>query len=279
MSRSRRGFSATKSVVSALPRSIRPGRPGEPSVNILHLKNPHSVIAALEQRPRDVIEIHIPARSPSDAWREAAALAARRQIPVRSILTTAKPGRRDEKSSREGGSEGLVRERAETPLEELFTGARARPGLWLALDSLQDPHNVGAIFRSAAFFGVRGIVLTRERSAPMSATAYDVASGGVEHVPFHQSTNLNKALQTAKDAGLWTLGTAEEAAQDIREFSLDRSWLVVLGGEENGLRRLVRENCDELCRIDGPGAIRSLNVSVAAGVALGLLSSGRGPAG
>lgn len=168
-----------------------------------------------------------------------------------------------------------MKEREETPLDVLFAGAKSSNGLWLALDSLQDPHNVGAIFRTAAFFGVRGIALTKDRSAPISATAYDVASGGIEHVPFHQSTNLNQAIAIAKEAGLWVLGTAEEAEQDVREYSLDRSWLVVLGSEEQGLRRLVREHCDEMCRLSPKGPIQSLNVSVATGVLLGALSRNR----
>jgi len=242
-------------------------------VSLLHLKNPHSVLAALEMRPRDVVEVRIPPRTSSDAWRTVATQAARHGIVVKSILPSEKPrGRKDEKSSREGGTEGIVKERNETHLEALFAGARERPGLWLALDTLQDPHNVGAIFRTAAFFGVRGIVVTKDRSAPMSATVYDVASGGIELVPFHNSTNLNQVLEVAKTAGLWTLGTAEEATQDISAIPRDRSWLIVMGNEEQGLRRLVREHCDELCRLSGQGGLTSLNVSVAAGVVLGLMS-------
>jgi 23S rRNA (guanosine2251-2'-O)-methyltransferase len=242
-------------------------------VNALRLKNPHSVLAAIETRPQDVLEIRIPARTPSDAWRAVAQAAGQQNISVKSILPGERHAhRREEKSAREGGAEGIVKEREETPLEDLFSGAKESNGLWLALDSLQDPHNVGAIFRTAAFFGVRGIVLTRDRSAPISATAYDVASGGVEYVSHHQSTNLNRALEIAKESGLWILGTAEEAERDVREFARDRSWLVVMGGEDQGLRRLVREHCDELCRITWDGPIRSLNVSVATGVVLGMLS-------
>ncbi len=245
-------------------------------MSLLHLKNPHSVLAALEVRPRDVVEVRLPARSGSDAWKEVATRAASCGVAVKAVLPADRPrGKRDEKSAREGGTEGLIKERQEVSLEELFAGARENPGLWLALDTLQDPHNVGAIFRTAAFFGVRGIVLTRDRSAPISATVYDVASGGIELVPFHHSTNLNQALEVAKEAGLWTLGTAEEASQDISQIPRDRSWLVVMGNEEQGLRRLVREHCDELCRISGRGGLTSLNVSVATGVVLGLLSAPR----
>ena len=147
-----------------------------------------------------------------------------------------------------------------------------RSGLWLALDQIQDPHNVGAIFRTAAFFGIRGIIVTKDRSAPLSATAYDVASGGLECVPFAQPPNLSRALKQAKDAGLWVLGTSEHATRDLSEVDRDRPWLLVLGNEEKGLRRLTSEHCDELCRITPRGEIASLNVSVAAGVLMAALS-------
>jgi 23S rRNA (guanosine2251-2'-O)-methyltransferase len=242
-------------------------------VSTLRLKNPHSVLAALEARPGDVMEVRVPARTASDAWRVVANAASRLNVPVKSLLPSEKPhAKKDDKSAREGGAEATVREREERPLDELFAGAKESHGLWLALDCLQDPHNVGAIFRTAAFFGVKGIILTKDRSAPISAVAYDVASGGLEAVPYHQSTNLNRALELAKEAGLWMIGTAEEAEKDIRDYTLDRSWLVVMGSEEGGLRRLVREHCDEMCRITSRGAIQSLNVSVATGVVLECLS-------
>ena len=184
-------------------------------------------------------------------------------------------GRREQSKSagRTGATFATVRERPPLPLEELFQGADSQAaGLWLALDQIQDPHNVGAIFRTAAFFGVRGIVVTKDRSAPLSATVYDVASGGIEYTPFAQPPNLSRALQHAKDAGLWVLGTSEHAERDIAQIDRDRPWLLVLGNEEKGLRRLTSEHCDELCRITPRGGIHSLNVSVAAGILMAALS-------
>ncbi len=136
----------------------------------------------------------------------------------------------------------------------------------------KNPHNVGAIFRTAAFFGVRGIILTKDRSAPLTATVYDVASGGLECVPFAQPPNLSRALEQAKKSGVWVLGTSERAKQDLGEIDKGRPWLLVLGNEEKGLRRLTGEHCDELCRITPQGGISSLNVSVAAGVLMAALS-------
>lgn len=174
---------------------------------------------------------------------------------------------------RTGGGEALVKEHDGVSLAELFADVdpAATGGLWLALDHIQDPHNVGAIFRTAAFFGVKGIVLTRDRSAPLNATVCDVASGGIEYVPFSVEANLARALETAKQRGLWTLGAAEEATTDIAEIPRDRPWLLVLGNEQHGLRRLTRDKCDMTCRIPSRGPVGSLNVSVAAGVLMASL--------
>lgn len=168
----------------------------------------------------------------------------------------------------------MVRERAGLSLEEMFPPSTEPPnsGLWLALDCLQDPQNVGAIFRTAAFFGVKGLIVTRDRSAPLNAAVYDVASGGVEVVPFAQPPNLVRALEVAKDSGLWILGSSEHAEKGIAEILRDRAWLLVLGGEEQGLRRLTLEHCDEVCRIPPCGEFPSLNVSAAAAVLMAELS-------
>lgn len=241
----------------------------------LTLKNPHAVLEALRSRPADVLEVRLSRRAPHDAWQQVAESAAATNIPVRILAPeTGQAARRrgEDKEGRIGAAEALVRERSPVHLVDLFADAQTRPGLWLALDQIQDPHNLGAIFRSAAFFGVRGIVLTKHKSAPMTATVYDVASGGVEHVAFAIETNLRQSLDAAKAAGLWALGTSEHAPQTVWTIARDRSWLVVLGNEEAGLRRLTAENCDELCRIPAAGAIGSLNVSVAAGVLMAALT-------
>ncbi len=278
---------------------------------VLELTNPHSVLAALEHRPRDVLEVVLATGKPSDAWRRAADAAMDRGVPVSEAAPVEADargrgrepvrsksgggrrrggpdrrergrdgaGRRPDGDRAGGGRRGVAHARVR-PLEglepeELFGGVRdpgRGHGLWLALDCVQDPHNLGAVFRSAAFFGVRGVLLTRDRSAPLSAVAYDVASGGLECVPFSMPANLDRALKTAREAGLWILGAAEEAERDVDEVPLDRPWLLVLGNEESGLRRLTRDNCDDLCRITARGEVRSLNVSAAGAVLLSTLT-------
>lgn len=248
---------------------------------MLTLRNPHSVLAALRNRPKDVQWVRVSARSgDADAWGEVAELAREVGVKVESGGARAagdprargrrKPDDRDG-PGRASGSEALVRERDAVPIERLFEGAQGSSGLWIGLDCLQDPQNVGAIFRTAAFFGVRGALITQERSAALTSTVYDVASGGLESVPFTIEVNLRRALEAAKETGLWILGTSERARGSIDSVSRDRAWLAVFGNEERGVRRLTEESCDLLCAIAPKGAVKSLNVSVAAGIVISRL--------
>jgi len=256
------------------------------------LRNPHSILATFYARPEAVVDIRLPAGRPTDAWREIENLARQHGVPVLQAATRDERRRtrshRESAGGRGGEAEATVKECPEVPLETLFAnllpndgaepadseGATRKPHrLWLALDQIQDPHNVGAIFRTAAFFGIAGIIVTRDRSAPMNGTVYDVASGGIESVPFGNPANLAHALEVAKQAGLWVLGASEHANKDLREVDRERSWVLVLGNEESGLRRLTAETCDELCRISSHGSVGSLNVSVAAGVLMAALTT------
>ena len=245
----------------------------------LQIKNPHSVLAALKTRPQDVISVSISAGAlnSDDAWKKIADLARQKNIKV---LGTGSGGGAPVKGKpADGGrisfAEATIKEREPISAEELFAGAKERAdgkGLWLALDCLQDPHNVGAIFRAAGFFGVQGILVTQERSAPMTATVYDVACGGMEHVPHTVQINLQRAFEIAKDAGLWILGTSEHSKESFNKIERDRPWLLVLGNEEKGLRRLTQETCDLLCSLPSKGEVTSLNVSVAAGIFISKLT-------
>lgn len=243
----------------------------------LALRNPHAVLAAFESRPADVFSVRLPGGRAPGGWERVAAQAQQFGTPVVDS-ERADPRRREREGGR-AGPEASVKERAPIALDALYSRGRdsntAGGGLWLALDSLQDPHNVGSIFRSAAFFGVRGIVMTSDRAAPLSAVVYDVASGGVEAVPFAVETNLRRALEAAKAAGLWILGSSEHAERSVEDIPRDRPWLLVVGNEEDGLRRLTLETCDEVCQIAPKGeAVTSLNVSVATGILIATLSRG-----
>jgi len=242
---------------------------------VLELKNPHSVLAVLKRRPRDVSEITISGGA-GRAWDEVAQLAQQLRVPVVHAESRRRDFDRSQKTERVGSASAVVKEPPESSLQELFAGAKepGATGLWLALDCLQDPHNVGAIFRTASFFGVRGIVLTEDRSAPLTGTVCDVAAGGVEAVPFVSVVNLKRSFDEAKNAGLWVLGSSEHAKAPLESFSRDRCWLLVLGNEERGARQGTLENCDDVCCIKPVGAVTSLNVSVAAGICISWLSRG-----
>jgi 23S rRNA (guanosine2251-2'-O)-methyltransferase len=249
---------------------------------LLRVRNPHSVLAALETRPEDVTEIVLPAsHGMAEGWEQVASLAKSKRIRLTSgggsRPAERGPGRgqRDESLGRTSLAEGVIKEREGISTEELFDGAREKAsgkGLWLAFDCLQDPHNVGAIFRTAAFFGVQGIVMTQERSAPLTATVYDVACGGMEQVPFSIQPNLQRAFETAKEAGLWILGSSEHARDTLNSIQRDRPWLLVIGNEEKGMRRLTEESCDVLCRIPAQGKVTSLNASVASSILIHALT-------
>jgi 23S rRNA (guanosine2251-2'-O)-methyltransferase len=140
--------------------------------------------------------------------------------------------------------------------------------LLLILDGVKDPHNLGACMRTADAVGVNAIVIPKDRSVGLTATVRKVASGAAESVPLIQVTNLSRTLKWLKDEGVWLIGTAGEAQQTLYQADLRGPLALIMGGEEKGLRRLTRENCDLLVKLPMQGSVESLNVSVAAGVSL-----------
>ena len=138
----------------------------------------------------------------------------------------------------------------------------------LILDGIQDPHNLGACLRSADAAGVHAVIAPKDKAVPLTETVRRVACGAAEHVPFVQVTNLARAMKKLQDAGLWIVGTADEAEKLLYDFDLKGPLAIVMGAEEKGARRLTRENCDFLARIPMTGNVECLNVSVATGVCL-----------
>lgn len=147
--------------------------------------------------------------------------------------------------------------------------------LLLVLDQVTDPHNVGAILRSAAAFGCDALVLAERHGPSESGVLAKAASGGVEHVAMVRVKNLARALDEMADMGFWRMGLDSEHAEPLESTDLPAKIALVLGAEGKGLRRLTREKCDRLVRLDVPGPIKSLNVSNAAALALYALTRAR----
>lgn len=166
--------------------------------------------------------------------------------------------------------QGVALDAAPLPDQPLHTLLKVtdQPDLLVVLDQVTDPHNVGAILRSAAAFGASAVIMTERNAPATTGILAKTASGAVEHVPLVYVTNLVRALADLQEAGYWCVGLAEEATKDIAELDLSARTALVLGAEGDGLRRLTRENCDELARLPTGGAIGSLNVSNAAAIAL-----------
>ena len=138
----------------------------------------------------------------------------------------------------------------------------------LVLDQITDPHNVGAIFRSAAAFAATAIVTTARHSPEATGVLAKSASGALEHVPFITVQNLARGLAALKERGFFVVGLDSSGDSDLAALPLRAPLALVLGAEGKGLRQLTKETCDHVARLDLPGAIKSLNVSNAAALAL-----------
>ena len=156
----------------------------------------------------------------------------------------------------------------DTTLDDLLIAAETGPGVVVLLDQVTDPHNVGAIARSAAAFGAQGIVVQRRHAPEISGVLAKAASGALETLPIIRETNLSRALAELRQGGFTAIGLDERGASTLAEAIDGERIVVVLGAEGTGLRRLVAEGCDVLARLPTQPPISSLNVSNAAAVAL-----------
>ncbi len=195
-------------------------------------------------------------------------LARDRNVPVRfedRAQVDRAAGTRDHQ-----GVVGILAARGSVSLEEWLETARGQdsPGLVVLLDGVEDPQNLGAVIRSALAAGARGVILPERRAAGLTEAAARASAGAVAHLPIIRVVNLARAMEELKAAGYWLVGLDERAEQSHTQVDLTVPVALVLGGEGRGLHQLVRERCDFLACIPTSGPVRSLNVSVAAGIAL-----------
>jgi 23S rRNA (guanosine2251-2'-O)-methyltransferase len=154
------------------------------------------------------------------------------------------------------------------PLHQPRLDEVPRDGLIVMLDQVTDPHNVGAIMRSCAAFNVSAVVVTARHSAEASGVFFKAASGAYEHVPYVTVTNLARAMDELKDYGFHLVGLDSEAEVSMDAVPKVRPLALILGAEGRGLRQLTQKSCNQVARIDMPGTIKSLNVSIATAVSL-----------
>lgn len=176
-----------------------------------------------------------------------------------------------DKLAQGGVHQGVVLEVGPLPVYEVEDCIDRLPegdALVVLLDSVEDPHNLGAIARSAVALGANALVFTRDRSAPLSPTAVKTAAGAMEYLDLVEVTNLARAMEKLQDAGFWITGLEADGDKLIWEADLTGRTALVIGSEGKGMRRLIKEKCDFLTRIPITGPITSLNASVSAAIAL-----------
>jgi len=166
--------------------------------------------------------------------------------------------------------QGLAALAAAKPALELedLLAAKTAQGLLVLLDGIEDPHNLGAIVRSALAAGANGVVIPERRAAGLTDTVERASAGALAHLPVARVKNLVRAMEEIKEAGYWLIGLDERAEKKYTDADFSGQVGIVLGGEGEGLHELTRKRCDFLVSIPTTGPVRSLNVSVAAGVVL-----------
>jgi 23S rRNA (guanosine2251-2'-O)-methyltransferase len=221
------------------------------------------VVEAL--RAKRVTALRVSLRA-DDRLNEVVRLAEQQGIPVRRAK-----GDELNRFAKGGVHQGVVADVQDAvehlSVEDLVIGAKGAP-LIVVLDQIEDPHNVGAILRTVDAAGGDGVVRQSRHAARLDGAAGKASAGAVAHVKIAEVVNIARAIDDLKQAGVWTVGLAGDAPKRYDEVDFTQPTAVVVGAEGTGLRRLVRERCDWLVSIPMQGHVQSLNVSVAAGIAL-----------
>ncbi|HEY6483743.1 MAG TPA: 23S rRNA (guanosine(2251)-2'-O)-methyltransferase RlmB [Steroidobacteraceae bacterium] len=227
----------------------------------------HPVRVLLERHPERILSIRLADRREDPRMRQIEELARRHGRPLQRIAV-----RELQQMLGDVAHQGVLAQISPLPPwseDELFDALQsAHKPILLALDGVQDPHNLGACLRSADACGALAVIVPRDRAAHMTATVRKVAAGAAETTPVVTVTNLVRTLKLLKEAGLWLLGADVTGSKLPYEVDLTDGTVLVLGGEGTGLRQLTRQTCDWMVRLPQSGSVESLNVSVAAGMLL-----------
>lgn len=166
-------------------------------------------------------------------------------------------------------------------LDELFKRANEKNEMpfFLILDELEDPHNLGAILRTADATGVHGVIIPKRRSVGLTETVAKASAGAIEHIPVVRVTNIARTIDTLKEQNIWVVGTGSQGAEDYRTLDGDTALAIVIGNEGKGLSRLVKEKCDWTVSLPMIGHIPSLNASVASSLLMYEIYRKRHPLG
>lgn len=227
----------------------------------------HAVEALLRHHPKRVKQIWL-AEGRGDPRVQALL-----QLAGQAKVRVGQCERREMDAWVEGVHQGVIAEVSpsqvwgDAMLDELLDRTEAPP-LLLVLDGVTDPHNLGACLRTADAAGALAVIIPKDKSATLNATVRKVACGAAEVMPLVAVTNLARTLEKLQQRGLWVVGTAGEAEQELYDQDLSGPTVLVMGAEGKGMRRLTREHCDFLVRLPMAGSVSSLNVSVATGVCL-----------
>lgn len=226
----------------------------------------HAVTSRLRQNPGSIKEIIIDATRDDHRARNLLQLAGNHKIRI-TASNSAKLAEITGSHRHQGVVASIDATHQHFDLDDILDSL-TEPARLLVLDGIQDPHNLGACLRVADAFGVHAVIAPKDRAVGLTPAVYKVSSGAADTVPYIAVTNLARTLKQLKDRNVWIYGTAEDAEHDLIHFQLKGAVAWVFGSEEKGMRRLTRENCDQLVRIPMLGGVESLNVAVSAGICL-----------
>lgn len=228
----------------------------------------HSIKEKLRANPGDVLEVLIAQESGAQALRELCDLAkmhgVRAAVVRRAVLDRLADGQRHQ------GAVAKIKPFDYLQVEDLCDEVCAPDwtGCVVALDGLTDPHNFGAILRTAEAVGVRHVIIPKDRSVEVTPVVTKTSAGAVHHLKIYRAINLRRAIEALKERGFWVVGLCANAAEEVYDRLYPEKVCLVLGSEGEGIRPLIRRECDFLVSLPMRGQVASLNVSVAAGVFL-----------